>query len=128
MRDQGYVAKGGQIIDASIVPVPRQHNTKDENKQIKAGEVPGDWADKPAKARQKDTDARWTKKNGKSHYGDKNPINADRRYKLVRLYDVTRGMTLRSRMILLRKFMIAIAKKDSKPRVFSGMISLIGEK
>ena len=66
-----------------------QHNTKDENKQIKAGEVPGDWADKPAKARQKDTDARWTKKNGKSHYGYKNHINADRRYKLVRLYDVT---------------------------------------
>lgn len=89
LRDQGYVAKGGQIIDASIVPVPRQHNTKDENKQIKAGEVPGDWADKPAKARQKDTGARWTKKNGKSHYGYKNHINVDRRYKLVRLYDVT---------------------------------------
>ena len=89
LRDQGYVAKGGQIMDASMVPVPRQHNTKDENKQIKAGEVPGDWADKPAKTRQKETDARWTKKNGKSHDGDKNPINADRRYTRVRLYDVT---------------------------------------
>ena len=80
---------GGQIIDASIVPVPRQRNKKDENEQIKAGKTPGDWADKPAKARQKDTDARWTKKNGKSHYGYKNHINVDRCHKLVRRYDVT---------------------------------------
>ena len=80
---------GGQIIDASIVPVPRQRNKKDENEQIKAGKTPGDWAVKPAKARQKDTDARWTKKNGKSHYGYKNHINVDRCHKLVRRYDVT---------------------------------------
>jgi len=28
---QGYIARGGQILDASIVPVPRNHNTRDEN-------------------------------------------------------------------------------------------------
>ena len=89
LRERGYCAMGGQIIDASIVPAPRQRNKKDENEQIKAGKTPGDWADKPAKARQKDTDARWTKKNGKSHYGYKNHINVDRRHKLVRRYDVT---------------------------------------
>ena len=89
LRERGYLAMGGQIIDASIVPVPRQRNKKDENEQIKAGKTPGDWADKPAKARQKDTDARWTKKNGTSHYGYKNHINVDRRHKLVRRYDVT---------------------------------------
>ena len=30
------------------------------------------WEKQPAKRRQKDTDARWTKKHGKSHYGYKN--------------------------------------------------------
>ena len=86
---QGYIARGGQILDASIVPVPRNHNTRDENKTIKNGDVPKDWADKPAKRSQKDTDARWTKKHGKSHYGYKNHVNVDRKHKLVRRYHVT---------------------------------------
>ena len=45
LNRQGYIARGGQILDASIVPVPRNHNTRDENKTIKNGEVPEDWAD-----------------------------------------------------------------------------------
>ena len=86
---QGYIARGGQILDASIVPVPKNHNTRDENKAIKAGEEPEGWADKPAKRSQKDTDARWTKKHGKSHYGYKNHVNVDRQHKLVRRYHVS---------------------------------------
>jgi IS5 family transposase len=86
---RGYIARGGQILDASIVPVPRNHNTRDENATIKKGEVPEDWANKPAKRVQKDVDARWTKKHGKSHYGYKNHINVDRTHKLVRRYHVT---------------------------------------
>ncbi len=86
---QGYIARGGQILDASIVPVPKNHNTRDENKAIKAGEVPEGWADKPAKRSQKDTDARWTKKHGKSHYGYKNHVDVDRQHKLVRRYHVS---------------------------------------
>jgi IS5 family transposase len=86
---QGYIARGGQILDASIVPAPRTHNTRDENKTIKSGEVPEDWADKPAKRSQKDVDARWTKKHGKSHYGYKNHVNVDRKHKLVRRYHVS---------------------------------------
>jgi IS5 family transposase len=89
LKDLGYLAMGGQIIDASIVSVPTQHNTRDENAKIKDGERPGNWMDKPAKFCQKDTDARWTKKHGKSHYGYKNHINVDRRHKLVRRYHVT---------------------------------------
>jgi IS5 family transposase len=86
---QGYIARGGQILDASIVPVPRNHNTRDENKTIKSGELPVDWANKPAKRSQKDTDARWTKKHGNSHFGYKNHVNVDRRHKLVRRYHVS---------------------------------------
>jgi hypothetical protein len=64
---RGFFARGGQILGASIVPVPRNHNARDENAAIKKGKVPEDWADKPAKRVQKDVDARWTKKHGKFH-------------------------------------------------------------
>ena len=71
------------------MPVPKQRNDRDENAAIKAGETPEGWANKPAKERQKDTYARWTKKHGKSHYGYKNHVNVDRRHKLIRRYKVT---------------------------------------
>ena len=86
---QGYIARGGQILDAAIVPVPKNRNTREENKAIKNGELPEGWADKPVRRAQKDTDARWTKKHGKSHYGYKNHVNVDRQHKLVRRYHVS---------------------------------------
>jgi IS5 family transposase len=89
LEQQGYLAMGGQIIDASIVPVPKQRNSRDDNAKIKKGEAPEAWKDQPAKRFQKDTDARWTKKHGTSHYGYKNHVNVDRRHKLVRRYQVT---------------------------------------
>ncbi|MBK1670991.1 IS5/IS1182 family transposase [Rhodovibrio sodomensis] len=89
LKTQGWLAMGGQMIDASIVPVLNQRNSRDENAAIKAGETPECRADKPAKKRQKDTDAHWTKKHGKSHYGYKNHVNVDRRHKLIRRYKVT---------------------------------------
>ena len=39
--------------------------------------------------RQKDVDARWTKKINETHYGYKNHINADQDHKLVQSYPVT---------------------------------------
>ncbi len=89
LKGQGYLAMGGQIIDASIVPVPKQRNLREENATIKSGETPKDWADKTSKLRQKDTDARWTKKRGQNHFGYKNHINIDRRHKLVGRYEVS---------------------------------------
>jgi len=89
LNRQGYIARGGQILDASIVAVPKQRNTREENKTIKGGETPEDWADKPAMRSQKDVDARWTKKNGTSHYGYKNHVNVDRQHKLIRRYHVS---------------------------------------
>ena len=53
---KGYIARGGQIIDASIVPVPTQRNSGDENNQLRAGHTPAGWKQKPAKLRQKDRD------------------------------------------------------------------------
>jgi IS5 family transposase len=87
--EQGYAAKGGQIVDATLIPVSRQHNSEDENKLIKQGEVPPTWQDKPHKQAQKDTDARWTKKGGKSYFGYKDHICIDAEHGLIRRYAVT---------------------------------------
>ena len=38
LRDNGYAARKGQIVDATIVSAPRQRNRSEENKKIKAGE------------------------------------------------------------------------------------------
>src|SRR5262245_3369198 len=96
---KGYMARGGQIIDASIVPVPTQRNSRDENAELKAGRTPAGWKQKPAKLRQKDRDARWIKKDGRSLLGHKkhasscfcykNHVNADAKHKLIRHYAVT---------------------------------------
>jgi IS5 family transposase len=89
LETNGYIARGGQIVDATIVQVPRQRNTREENEAVKSGRTPAAWRKKPAKNRQKDKDARWTKKHGRSFYGYKNHVNADARYKLIRRYDVS---------------------------------------
>ncbi|MDP3331639.1 MAG: IS5 family transposase [Methylococcaceae bacterium] len=91
LADQGYAAKAGQLVDATFVEVPKQRNTREENALIKEGQVPEAW-DKPeaqAKRRQKDTQARWTKKNDEKHYGYKNHINAYEGDKLIQSYCVT---------------------------------------
>ena len=85
----GYQAQSGQIIDATLVPVPKQRNTRKENQDIKAGKVPEDWEKNPQKLRQKDLDARWTVKNSQSYYGYKNHINVDVEHGFIRCYYVT---------------------------------------
>jgi hypothetical protein len=89
----GYIARGGQILDVAIVPVPHNHNKRAENASIKptikADETPEGRADKPAKRSQKDVDARWPRKHGKSRYGFKNHLDVDREHKLIRRYHVS---------------------------------------
>lgn len=87
LRNNGFAAKKGQIIDASIVQAPKQRNSRDENKSIKEGNVPENWSDN--KKRHKDTEASWVKKNGKNYFGYKNHIEIDAKHKLVRKFDVT---------------------------------------
>lgn len=99
LNAKGYIARGGQMVDATIVPVPRQHNSRDENDAVKHGETPPDWEAKPAKMGQKDRDARWTKKHGKSFFGYKNHVNADAAHKLIRDYAVTDAAVHDSRVL-----------------------------
>ena len=87
LHENGFRAQKGQIIDASIVRVPIQRNTREDNKQIKEGQQPAGWSDN--KQRQKDIDARWIKKNGKNFFGYKNHISVDVKHKLIRRFRVT---------------------------------------
>ena len=77
LRTEGLLAKEGSIVDASFVAAPRQRNSREENQKIKQGERPGGFEADTAKGRQKDCDARWTKKNNETHYGYKNHAKVD---------------------------------------------------
>ena len=116
---KGLLAMGGQMVDDSIVPVLRQRNSREENAAIKAGETPEGWADKPAKTRQKDTDARWTKKHGTSRYGHKNHVNVDRRHKLIRRYEVSDAATQDSQALDERDLKSRIHRKAHRNRLLS---------
>jgi len=106
LQKKGYIPMSGQIIDASLVPAPKQRNTEDEKKAIRAGKSAGEiWPDAPNKAAQKDTNARWTLKiGGKVRYrpdgtplpmiavpvfGYKSHISIDRRFGFIREAMVT---------------------------------------
>ena len=69
LEEKGLIMNEGKMIDASFTLAPRQRNTREENKSIKSGKGDELWNDKPNKKRHKDTDARWTKKNGETFYG-----------------------------------------------------------
>ena len=104
LKAAGYLAMGGQIVDATIVAAPKQRNTEAERAAIKAGQTPEGWAYKPAKLRQKDRDARWTVKFSKAKprqdglpqvdlavpaFGYKNHIGIDRGHGLIRGWTAT---------------------------------------
>lgn len=85
----GLVVNEGKIIDASFIEVPKQRNSREENKQIKDGETPASFDENHNKKEQKDLDARWTKKNNVSYYGYKSHVKVDAKSKLIVKYQVT---------------------------------------
>jgi len=89
LQSQGMLAKEGSIVDASFVAAPRQRNSREENEQIKKNERPEAFDLNTPKGRQKDCDARWTKKNNEVHYGYKNHAKVDAKSKLVSAYATT---------------------------------------
>ena len=82
LAKHGYIARGGQIIDANIVQVPKQSMSKEEKSIVEDNAMLADWS--PPRRRQKDIEARWTKKHGKCYFGCKLSANTDNRYKLIR--------------------------------------------
>ena len=107
LKERGYLAMGGQIVDATLVAAPEQHNTAPEKDAIKAGKIASQiWPDKPARATRKDRDARWTLEfakakplaNGKTgidiaipSFGYKSSVSICRTFGFIRKGKVTDG-------------------------------------
>jgi len=105
LREKGYLAMGGQIVDATVVEARRPRLTREEKETIKGGGVPEDWS--PARRAQIDTEGRWTIKRGRKRttpegrprqalgeiaipvFGYKNHLGIDRTHGFVRRFTVT---------------------------------------
>jgi IS5 family transposase len=106
LRDAGYLAMGGQIVDATVVQARRPRLTKDAKATIRGGGVPEAWS--KAKRAQTDRDGRWTIKRGRRRpsgagepkarvaaeiavpvFGYKNHLGIDRRHGFIRSFAVT---------------------------------------
>lgn len=83
----GLSATGGQLIDATIVEVPKTRISKESREKVNNGETPSHWDEK--RIAHTDTDAPWTMKHEKWFYGYKGHINADQKHKLIRVIEVT---------------------------------------
>lgn len=104
LKSLGYLAMGGQIMDASIIAAPRHRRTDGERAIVKGGGLPDAWAAKPARLAQKDRDARWTLKRGRRKkgpdgkllmaiatpiFGYKSHIGIDQRHGFIRTWSVS---------------------------------------
>ena len=132
-----FFAKNGHIVDASIVGVPQQRNTRDGNKQIKQGQTLESWQKRPNKLWQKDGDARWMRKNKMNLYGYENHVKVNHGKKLISSYSVSDAATHDS-----QKFENLIDKDDAGQKLYGdsvytgqgarivwcGMIAMIQEK
>jgi transposase, IS5 family len=106
LRAAGYLAMGGQIVDATVIEARRPRLSEGEKATVRAGGVPAGWA--PAKRAQMDTDGRWTIKRGRRRpprigesqeritteiavpvFGYKNHLGIDRRHGFIRSFAVT---------------------------------------
>ncbi len=101
MESIGVITHKGSIQDASFVDVPRQRNSRDENKIIKEGGVPEAW-ELPENApmlAQKDVDAAWAKKNKEVHFGYKDHVLVDAESKMIVDWRVTAANVHDSQML-----------------------------
>jgi IS5 family transposase len=107
LREQGLLAMGGQIVDATVVQARPARLTAEEKATIRDGGTPEGWS--PARRAQIDRDARWTLKRGRRRpppeggapstrwavelavplFGYKSHLGIDRAHGLIRTWTVT---------------------------------------
>jgi transposase, IS5 family len=105
LHERGYLAMGGQIVDATVIEARRPRLSKDEKQTLRDGGTPAGWS--KARSRQIDRDGRWTIKRGKKApppegaqrqaiseiavplFGYKNHIGIDRAHGFIRRFTVT---------------------------------------
>lgn len=91
LEDARLITRAGSIVDATFVDIPRQRNSRKENAEVKEDRMLEAWEAEGSedKLRQKDVDARWTKKRDELHFGYKDHLKADADSKLIDDYIVT---------------------------------------
>lgn len=105
LRERGYLAMGGQIVDATVIEARRPRLSRDEKQIVRDGGTPGGWS--KARTRQIDRDGRWTIKRGRKQtppagaprqaagdiavpvFGYKNHVGIDRAHGFIRRFTVT---------------------------------------
>jgi IS5 family transposase len=105
LREKGWLAMGGQIIDATVIEARRPRLTQIEKDTLRGGGTPSQWS--PARRAQIDCDGRWTIKRGRKRetapgnghqrqveiavpvFGYKNHVGIDREFGFLRRYAVT---------------------------------------
>src|SRR5678815_3152867 len=103
LREKGYLAMGGQIVDATVIAARRPRLSKTEKDTIGGGGTPAAWS----KARRAQIEGRWTIKRGRKRdaadgqkrqaqaeiavpiFGYKNHIGIDREHGFVCRFSVT---------------------------------------
>jgi IS5 family transposase len=111
----GFIAMGGQIVDASLISAPKQRNSDGEKQALKEGRIPEAWRAKSAKLRQKDRDARWKVKFSKAKeradgtraavdiaiptFGYANHVAIDRHHGLIRRWEATNAGAHEGRLL-----------------------------
>lgn len=108
LNDRGYLAMGGQLVDATVIEARRPRLSAEEKTTIKSGGTPSHWS--KAKRAQVDRDGRWTLKRGRKKpkpesnartateivvpaFGYKSHVGVDRRFGLIRTFTVTHAAT-----------------------------------
>ncbi len=106
LREEGLLAMGGQIVDATVVKARTARLTAEEKAAIRGGGTPEGWT--PARKAQIDRDARWTLRRGRKRpraadggsrrravaiavpvFGYKSHLGIDRVHGLIRTWTVT---------------------------------------
>jgi transposase len=75
LRERGWLAMSGQIIDATVIEARGPRLSQAEKDTIKGGDTPAEWT--PARRAQIDREGRWTIKRGKKR--DARPGDAHKR-------------------------------------------------
>jgi len=106
LRERGYLAMGGQIVDATVIEARRPRLNAEEKATVRSGGTPSGWS--KARTRQIDRDGRWTIKRGRKQtpppdqvqrqaigeiavpmFGYKNHLGIDRTHGFIRRFTVT---------------------------------------
>jgi transposase, IS5 family len=106
LRERGYLAMGGQIVDATVIEARRPRLNAEEKAIVRGGGTPSGWS--KARTRQIDREGRWTIKRGRKQrspsgeaprqaigdiavpvFGYKNHLGIDRTHGFIRRFTVT---------------------------------------